>query len=285
LVYGGDASAWRKFGNSLKLRMAIRIADVNDAKASTMAQQAVADGVFTSSADDFTLVFSATPPNTNPLWEDLVESGRADFVAAETLADLMNPLNDPRRGQFFSALDSVGGVIGAPTGAVNTYSQFSHPGDQLLDPTFPGTILGYTEVEFLLADAVERGYSVGGTAAEHYEAGIRNSIMEWGAADADTYYAQADVDYATAPGTWKQKIALQKYIAMYNQGLEAWTTYRMYDWPEMNIAIDAGTTPPHRWNYPSSEFSINTASVNDAVARKGAGIDDVWTRIFWDKEP
>lgn len=285
LVYGGDAAKWRKFGNSLKLRMAIRIADHDDGTAKTMAEQAVADGVFTSSDDDFELHFQSSTPHTNPLWEDLVESGRTDFVAGNTLGDFMNNLNDPRRAQFFNNLDGGGAVIGGIVGSTNTYSTSSQPGDKLLDPTWPGTILGYTEVRFLLADAIERGYAVGGTAAEHYEAAVKNSIMvDWGGTqqEADDYYAQADVDYATAPGTWKEKIGSQKWIAMYDQGFEAWTTQRIYDAPAMNIATGAGTTPPTRWIYPSSEFSLNGESVEAAIQAKGAGFDDPFTKVFWD---
>jgi hypothetical protein len=287
LVYGGDAASWRKFGNSLKLRLAIRIADANSAKAKTMAEQAVADGVFDSSADDFELVFTSATPNTNPLWEDLVQSGRTDFIAGNTLGDYMNSVNDPRGRQFFNNL-SNDSVIGGVVGSTNTYSTNSQPGDKLLDPTWPGTILSYTEVEFLLADAVERGYSVGGTAAGHYEAAVRNSIMvDWGGTqqEADDYYSQAMVDYATAQnnGTFKEKIGFQKWIAMYDQGFEAWTAQRMYDYPAMNVALEAETTPPTRWTYPTSEFSLNGESVEAAVARKGGTVDDPFSKVFWDK--
>ncbi len=283
LVYGGDAASWRKFGNSLKLRMAIRISDVNSAKGKTMAEQAVADGVFDSSADDFELMFTSSSPNTNPLWEDLVQSGRTDFIAGNTLGDYMNAVNDPRRPQFFNNLDN-GNVTGGIVGSTNTYSTNSQPGDKLLDPTWPGTILSYTEVEFLLADAVERGYSVGGTAADHYEAGVKNSIMEWGGTqqEADDYYNQTSVDYAMAPGTWKEKIGFQKWIAMYDQGFEAWTTQRLYDAPVMNVAANAGTTPPTRWTYPSTEFSLNGESVMAAIARKGGTVDNPFGKVFWD---
>jgi hypothetical protein len=89
-----------------------------------------------------------------------------------------------------------------------------------------------------------------------------------------------DVAWSTAPGNWKEKIAMQKWIALYNQGFEAWSTYRLYDAPAMNIADGAGTTPPLRYTYPVSEFSVNGANVESAASAIGG--DDLMTPIFWD---
>ncbi|RYZ33761.1 MAG: SusD/RagB family nutrient-binding outer membrane lipoprotein, partial [Sphingobacteriales bacterium] len=76
IIYGDDMQAWLKFANSFKLKMGMTIADVNGAQAETMVESAYAGGVFTSNADNATFDFLASPPNTNPIWEDLVQSGR-----------------------------------------------------------------------------------------------------------------------------------------------------------------------------------------------------------------
>jgi hypothetical protein len=281
LIYGGDVAQWRKFANSLKLRMAIRIADVDNGKASKMAGDAVSDGVFQSSGDDFKINYLSSTPHTNPLWEDLVQSGRSDFIAANTLVDAMNDLDDPRRPYFFK--DQINGEwLGGIYGDNNNYNAFSHPGFLQLDPTFPHTILSYTEVQFLLADAAERGYSAGGTAADFYSEGVRSSILEWGgsAQEADDYLANPAVAYATAPGTWKEKIALQKWIALYDQGFEAWTTWRLYDAPELQEAVQAMRMPPARYTYPVTEFSLNGENVQAAGAAIGGNTLD--SKVFWD---
>lgn len=285
LIYNGDGDAWRKFANSYLLRLAIRLADLDDARAKSLAEAAVSNGVFESPDDDFQIQYEGSPPNTNPLWEDLVQSGRSDFVAANTLVDYMNALDDPRRQFYFQNQIDVGGELvwqGGIYGAGNSYAGNSQPGAILRDPTLPGTIMGYIEVRFLLADATERGYNVGGTPADHYHAGIMYSILKWGGDQAmvDEYIAQPDVNYATAPGTWREKIALQKWIALYNQGFEAWTTYRIYDAPVMNIAEGAGTTPPFRYTYPVGEFSRNGENVEAAGVAIGG--DDLMTKVFWD---
>jgi len=287
LIYGGSTSNWKKLANSLKLRMAIRIADMDNAKAQSMAEAAVASGVFESSTDDFEITYEGSTPNTNPLWEQLIQSGRSDFVAANTFTDVLNALDDPRRPAFFKGNitnPDTGEVmyVGGEYGNANSYPANSQPGAILEDPTFPGTIMDYTEVRFLLADAVERGYNVGGTAEEHYSAGVKNSIEEWGftSDDADAYLAQEAVAYSTASGTWKEKIAMQKWIALYNRGFEGWSTYRVYNAPTMNIAVGAGTTPPMRYTYPVTEYSLNGESVETAGGAIGG--DDLFTKVFWD---
>lgn len=289
LIYGGSADQWKKMANSLKLRLAIRIADVNPTKAKAMAE-AAAPGVFTSSADDYTLPFQGSTPNTNPLWEDLVQSGRSDFVACGTMVDMMKALNDPRIDDFFKDMyevtDPNGNVtmefLGGVYGDNNSFNALSHPGARQLDPTHPGYILTYTEVRFLLADAAARGWDVGGTAEEHYNAAITNSILDWGgsAQEAADYLAQADVAYSTAAGDWKEKIGTQKWLALYDQGFEAWTSYRMYDAPVLPIAAQAGIPTPTRYTYPVTEYSLNENSVEAAAAAIGG--DNLDTKVFWD---
>ncbi|WP_024773111.1 SusD/RagB family nutrient-binding outer membrane lipoprotein, partial [Aquimarina macrocephali] len=95
LIYQGDVSKWAKFANSLKLRLALRIADVDSNQAGTLATEAVNSGVFTANADNASLVYETTTPNTNPIWETLVNSGREDYVVAEAIVDIMQPINDP----------------------------------------------------------------------------------------------------------------------------------------------------------------------------------------------
>jgi hypothetical protein len=261
--------------------LAIRLADVNMGLSQTMAVQAVQGGVFTSNADNFLLQYQSSTPNTNPLWVDLVQSGRSDFIAANTLVDQMNALNDPRR-QFYFRDTYDGEYVGGVYGDQQAYNAFSHPGNNQLNPQFPGILISYWEVAFLLADAAQRGYSVGGTAEEFYNEGIRASIRYWGGTEADVaaYLANPDVAYTTAPGTPFQKIALQKWISLYDQGFEAWSTYRLYDYPTMAIAALSELPTPNRYTYPVTEYSLNEENVRSAGTRVGG--DALSTRIFWD---
>lgn len=284
VYYGGDVAAWQKFANSLKLRLAITLADVNNSAAQTAIEEA-APNAFTSNADNATIEFQSSPPHTNPLWEDLVQSGRHDYVPANTIIDMMNNLDDPRRPIHFTTAPDTNVYIGGIYGTSNTYPNFSHFGDMLKSPTFEGMIMEYAEVEFILAEARERGYNVGGTAESHYNAAIRADMEYWGVSDPDinNYLAQADVDYNTAPGTWREKIGTQKYLGLWLQGLQGWTEYRRLDAPTFNPPPVAGMTEddiPTRFTYPVDEQNLNTS--NYEAAAQAIGGDELTTKLFWD---
>ena len=282
LVYEGDMTHWIKFANSLKLRMAITTADVDAVRAKTQAEAAVSN-VFTSNADNATFVFQRDLPNTNPLWEDLVNSGRHDFVGTSFFIDNLNTLQDPRLGVYFKPVAKTTTYKGGVNGDLNTASLFSNPGTALEDPTLPGVLESYSEVEFLLAEAAARGFSVGGTAAAHYEAGITASISEWGgsSADAASYLAKPSVAYATAAGDYKQKIGTQAWIALYNQPVQAWNEWRRLDYPKLTAPVNALSPIPLRLTYPSVEQNLNSANYTAAAAAIGG--DKVDSKIFWDK--
>ena len=126
--------------------------------------------------------------------------------------------------------------------------------------------------------------SVSGTAASHYEAGIRESMAYWrvSESDIDAFLLEPEVAYATAPGNWKQKIGTQKWIALYNRGIEGWTEWRRLDYPIVNLPEDLTYGDiPVRFTYPVQEQNLNTTKWKDAAAAIGG--DDVTTKLFWDK--
>src|SRR5688572_28983793 len=286
-VYQGDAGAWKKLGNSLKLKLAINIADVDGTKAATMVSEAIASGIFESNDDNASITYLGAFPNTNPIHEDLVQSGRADYVVANTLIDKLNAWNDPRIAVFAEPLADGVTYEGGVYGTNNTYAQKSHIGAVFHDPTLEGLILDYAEVEFLLAEAKERGIgSVPGTAAEHYNAAITASMEYWGIEPADitAYLAQPAVAYGTAAGTWKQKIGTQHWIALYNRGFEGWSVWRRLDFTGFNVPpLLTYYDIPNRFIFPIEEATLNGTNLDAAIQMIG-GADNVQTRVFWDKQ-
>jgi len=280
LIYKGSVAKWIKFGNSLKIRMGMLLAD-SDAGAAKTAVESGDAGAFSSAADNAFFPYLGSTPNTNPLYADIVLGGRGDYVAAEDLMDPMLALNDPRVPQFFGT-NNDGDYVGGVSGQVNTYSQVSKPSDKVSAATAPEFILDYVETEFYRAEAIERGFSVAGTAAGHYENAIRASIIAWGGSDADAtaYLAQAGVAYATAPGDWKQKIGFQKWIALYNRPQEGWTELRRLDQPVLTLPVGAQSGFPVRYTYPNNEQQLNGTNYTSAAAKIGG--DDVETKLFWD---
>jgi hypothetical protein len=188
------------------------------------------------------------------------------------------------------AADSASGIknwLGGAYGAASQFSQHTQVSTNITEATFPGLVMTYSEVLFYLAEAAARGYSVGMSAEEAYNAAITESILWWGGAqpEADAYLAFPAVAYATAEGDWKQKIAYQSWIASYINGLLGYTTWRRLDYPVLNITptneeIQEVTDIPVRFTFPVNEQSLNEA--NYAAASEAIGGDDLLTKIFWD---
>lgn len=286
LYYGGDVASWVKFGNSLKIRMGIMVADV-DAATSKSAVEAGAKACFESNADDCLLAYAS--PNANQLYLDLVASGRHDFVVANTIVDAMNGLADPRMDAYFVDkfdVDTTDAVDmqykGGEYGYSNSYSQNTHINDAIQASSFPGIMMTYTEVCFYLAEAAERGYSVGGTAEDWYNKGVESSFAWWGVGGASDYLAKADVAYSSAAGDWKEKIGVQSWIANYTRGITAYNNWRRLDYPILNIPeqVTDYSDIPVRFTFPINEQTLNAD--NYAAASSAIGGDNVKTRVFWD---
>lgn len=283
-MFYGDVALWYKFANSLKLRMGMVLADADAAMAAATVTEAVTAGVIASNSENALMAFMGSQPNNNPVNENLVLSGRNDFVGANTLVDKMNGLTDPRLPFFFTTVGDPPAYIGGLYGESNDFSQFSHVAPALCEATYPADFFDYAETEFLLAEAVERGIAVGGTAEQHYNNAIRASIEFYGGttAEADAYLAQANVAYPTAVGSWQEKIGIQKWIALYNRGFESWTAWRMLNYPVLVAPPDAESDVPLRLTYPTAEQTLNGA--NRAAAAVAIGGDAVSTRLFFDKD-
>lgn len=331
LVFGGEVAGWKKFANSLKLRMAMNYADTDMAKAQTMVSQALTSGVILSNDDNTSIRYLGASPNTNPLYEDLVQSGRKDFIVANTLVDAMNGLNDARIHTYATnpilfpydtddddnpvdtevtgglgmillyadgteewkatpftvlAADADNGMKiyrGGVYGTANSHTGNSHIGTMMFEPDLPGTIFSCSEVYFLLAEAAERGITgLDMTAEEYYNMGITASFTEWGVSGASDYLANPNVAYATATGSWKQKIGSQAWLANYNRGFEGWTTWRRLDFDGFNPPPDMSASDiPTRLLFPAREASLN--GENWAAAGDAIGEDTKTQKLWWDK--
>ncbi len=278
-VYDGNVALWQKAANSLRLRLAMRLVDVNGSVAQATAEAAANAPLITENSENFGIQYLGGAPNTNPVWVALVQSGRTDFVGANTLVDELKALDDPRLEAYFQTVE--GEYIGGTYGTANSPSSFSLPGEMMYDPTLPGNIITAAEVHFLLAEAAARGYNVGGTAQEYFEEGVELSILEWGGdpAEAAAYAATA---WSDTPGTTElEKIAYQKWIALYNNGFEGWTVWRLFESLPFNAPEDMTLEDvPNRFLYPVSEATLNPEGYE--AASSAIGGDTKSNTIFWD---
>lgn len=298
VIYNGDMTQWKKFAHSLKMRVALRMADTNrSGDAQTAFQEAAAAGCFTSNADNAVFSYLSSQPNINPQAIDYLT--RNDFAASNTMVDELTRLSDPRIGAFYEPAVNSGTYVGEVFGlteadaAITPDNDISQRNSRVLANNFPGIYLDYAQVEFMLAEAALRGWSVTGSAKEHYEAGITASMEFWNdgtwtPTDISNYIAQPEVDYdalVTAGETWKQIIGRQKWIALYMQGIQGWTEWRRLDFGILQLPaggnLDGNTTIPARMLYPVDEQTLNGDSYSAGVATLG-GADNQATKLWWD---
>nr|WKN38304.1 SusD/RagB family nutrient-binding outer membrane lipoprotein [Tunicatimonas sp. TK19036] len=293
LIYDGDVASWLKFANALKIKLAMRVADVPSFNSQTLVEEAYANAILTN-ADNATLEYvGGSYPN--PVYEDIVISGRSDYVLSNTIVDQMNMLEDPRRSYYMTTNDDgeyVGLTYGLESGIGGDLGPYAQLPALVLDETYQSVLLDAAEVNFFLAEAAERGWNVGGNTETYYNNAITASIAYWGtASEADpatitaetaAYLAMPEVALATAEGgNVMNAIALQKWIALYNQGMEGWIEWKRLDYPQLNAPVKLSQEDiPVRLRYPVQERSVNNANREAAASRIGG--DDIATQVFWD---
>lgn len=310
VLYQGDMSKWKKFGYTLWMRIAMRMSDV-EPTLSREIFQAIWEKGMTATSDNAMFSFLKASPNDNPLYRQRLERGNVDQGLSDILIDkTLKPLNDPRLPLWAEMRIRGGGYYGRPYGqessiaAEDNIDNYSHPSgsaqaisrsnnfnpQDVIRPDFSACVLGYAEYCFMLAEAIERAWMVDGTAAYWYQEGIRASMNEWGIFDnqvIDNYLNQDAVQYTTAPGNWKQKIGVQKWLAFFMQGFQAWIEWRRLDFNKLERPVNGplgdigNAAAPMRLIYPTDEQSLNSKNYNNALQLLG-GPDKMSTKVWWD---
>lgn len=271
-------TSWKKFANSLLLKLGIAIADSNPTLAQQTANIAINNGVMASSSDNCLLQYLGGSPNYSPIYENVKANNRNDFVGGKTLVDYMNANNDTRITKYFKPVGSTNNYIGQIIGQPASFANFSAPGDFAYTSTTPGILMSYTEVAFYLAEASAR-WGIGGSAATNYANAITSSFTDWGVTSNASAYLSA---HPYNSSNWKKSIGEQAWVAMYNQPLVSWNFWRRLDFPALQPATAATiNSVPSRMAYPTSEYQTNGANVN--AASSAIGGDLLTTKIFWDK--
>jgi hypothetical protein len=100
-----------------------------------------------------------SPPNNNPLYDELVLANRTDYIAAKDLVDVLLELDDPRLPSYFG-VNNVGEYVGGVVGRASNYPGMSKPSARIAAPDALNVLIDLVEVEFLRAEAKERGYNI-----------------------------------------------------------------------------------------------------------------------------
>lgn len=285
-VYNGNVERWRRFANSLRLRMAMRLSDRAPQAAAAEFADALGDGVMTSNADNAVLWYLANGTNGHPIYE-YENIPRIDHAISSTMVDSLKSLNDPRL-RFYAKPTSTGTYRGELPGDTRDQplNSISRIGEWFARADAPSYIMTYAEVLFLQAEAAQRGWITGDPAAL-YQAAIRAHLTQFNIANdafndipadsVNAYLAQPRVQYAGL-----QSIALQKWIALYGNGPEAFAEWRRLDSPTLVPGRDALNERriPVRLPYPVSEQSLNGDNLAAAVSRQGGA--SLNHRVWWD---
>lgn len=316
-IYEGDIDKWITFANTLRLRIAMRISEVEPALAQSEAEKAVAAGVMLSNADN--ALFQCTPNNPHGMpmmipWNE--------FRMSAAMESVLKGYADPRMSHFFSPALKDGAYRGLRNGyeevdlgsnPVLQVDTLSRIGPQWMpisqENVLPWEIILSPEVFFLRAEGALKGWNMDGIAEDLYNSGIEMSLRRWGITD-DTvisaYQLSTNVPISThdAPEPVStipvkfdssddaialEQIATQKWLGLYPDGWEAFADLRRLDLPKMYPRM-ASENPyvgvdeiMRRVKYVSREYELNATAVEDAITNLG-GPDEGSTRLWWDPE-
>jgi hypothetical protein len=311
LTYGGDLVynantlsgtsspgivKWKKFCNSLKLRLLLRISkrsgevNVNE-QINAILSDANKYPVFSATTDDAIFRYPGTFPYFNPYYNARQLDWRDGTYFTKFFIDKMNADNDPRRVPWFTTV-LAGGVnvyqgieSGYPTSTEYLVGKNSSYNDGLKTTPLLGVMMTYAEVEFIKAELALKGFVTGKTPKQHYETGIASSMTQWGVSLPAGYLSQPGVIYDPAASEQAQleKIMLQKYYAYFFVDYQSWFEKRRTGYPLLprGSSIPVENKFPCRVPYPTYLQSLNADNLAAAAASMGGDNSDI--KVWWDK--
>lgn len=328
-VYAGDVHKWVVYANSLMLRLAMRVYYADAALSKKYALQAVnhSYGVMKTKDDEAKMERGASLEFKNNL--DVLINQYNECRMGSSMLAYLGGYQDPRLPKYFNTstvsqavtVGTYGKYSGVPTGHdVSSNDAFKDSSRPAITSTTPTYWMRASEVYFLLAEAALHGFAVGGTAESLYEKGIEMSFEENGIASSEVAdYMSSGLKpsaysfHLTNPGVnvdvpavteattaWSgtdeeklEKIMIQKWIALYPNGQEAWTEYRRTGYPKLHSTITNYSNGEvdsevgiRRMRFPTNKSTSAEDIANLESARKllRGGLDKAGTRLWWDNK-
>lgn len=310
--YGGDYDTWIKVANTLRLRLAMRISGVDPVKAKFEAEAAINDGgVLTESEGSFEM----STGTVHPLYT--ITNAWQETRLNASLECYLKGFNDPRLPIY--ALPSThelfkGEYKGARSGALYDKGNFIEYSKVNFENNPYVKLMDVSESYFLRAEGALKGWDMGGTAKEFYEAGIRSSFNNYGVAGVDDYLENdhgTQIDYidpineknnAKAVSNitikWEEnvtdeekleKIITQKWLAIYPMGQESWSEFRRTGYPKLwpvVVNFSDGEVPEgefiKRIPYASTIRNASRAALEEAVSKFLNSNDSMFEPLWWD---
>ena len=328
-IYAGDVHKWVVYANSLMLRLAMRVYYADAALSKQYALQAVnhSYGVMKSKDDEAKMERGASLEFKNNL--DVLINQYNECRMGSSMLAYLGGYQDPRLPKYFNTstvsqavtVGTYGKYSGVPTGHdVSSNDAFKDSSRPAITSTTPTYWMRASEVYFLLAEAALHGFAVGGTAESLYEKGIETSFEENGIASSEVAdYMSSGLKpsaysfHLTNPGVnvdvpavtqatteWTgtdeeklEKIMIQKWIALYPNGQEAWTEYRRTGYPKLHSVVTNYSNGEidsevgiRRMRFPTNKSTSAEDIANLESARKllRGGLDKAGTRLWWDNK-
>lgn len=312
-VYKGDVAKWRKLGNSMFLRLLLRVAHKPEMQAYAVAKikeilatNAANYPVFTSNADAAILRWTGEGAYVSPFMATRVQDFKSTAIA-EFFIDFLRDTNDPRLNipdygtsgvNRWGVAPVSGNYIGVPSGYAAGSEDFSkmsyfNAADQnqgvnsLQQEANTGLIMNFAELEFIKAEAALRGW-IDGSTSDYFHSGAENSITFWipnWSVPIAEHLAASDVQWNPQWSFEKQLEAIhkQKYYALFLVDMQQWFEYRRTGYPKLpkGDGLKNNGEMPTRMAYPVYVQSSNATNYNIAVSRQGA--DAINTKVWWQK--
>ncbi|WP_440133271.1 SusD/RagB family nutrient-binding outer membrane lipoprotein [Chitinophaga sancti] len=307
-VYYGDVSKWRKFGNSLYLRLLLRVSAKSDSavlKIKDIVETNKANyPIMTSNSESAILRWTGLGPYVSPYLSVREQDFRSPGIASFFIDNLAQ-WNDPRIDipTYGSNGYNRWGIVpysGSYQGVPSGYSPGDNPVKKcyfyststvgaitLMTEPMTGMMMNYAELQFILAEAAAKGW-ISGSAETYYNTGAQNSITQWiptWSVPVSTWLAAADIEWLNDETLEQkmEKIHKQKYYALFLTDLQQWFEYRRTGHPYLpkGTGLRNNGVMPARMTYPVYVQSTNPTNYKLAVANQGP--DLINTLVWWQK--
>ncbi len=285
ILYSGDISKWKKLNASVRMMMAIKLSDVKPEDGKARFTKAYADGGIIDNADILSYKYLPETANQNPLYDNMVVSGRKDFAPSKTILDQLIAYNDPRL-EVYADPNQDGNYDGVPYG-ISQNEIANYKNTAVFDPIYykqdaERVVISPSHILLIQAEAAVRGW-ITANAETLYKAGITASFGQHGlSGKIETYYDQNAIKLTGTDAQKIEKIAMQRWLANFMQdGVEAWSDWRRLNVPALKPGPAATVTHiPYRRQYYPDDYLTNKDNYNAAIAIQGA--DNFDTRVWWD---
>lgn len=290
-IYGGQAMNWRKFGNSLYLRLLLRVSGTGELNAQEKIWEIVEGApanypVFQSNEESAILYFSGELPYQNTFHNSRPFDFNGDKGYSEFFINNLLQLKDPRLPVW--ATEATFGVYG---GMQSGYIRGASPEIEsklqlpLQQEPLLGNIMNYAELQFILAEAALNGY-INKDPNDYYKAGVVASIKLWRQEVPVDYFSNPAVSYETATSYTERlaKIHLQKYFSLLFTDFQQWFEYRRTGALELypGPGLENNGKMPSRLNYPILTRTFNAENYQKAVSAMGG--DSLNEKVWWEKQ-